>query len=135
MIWRLELIHETQCNRQFLLLLIKNHSIYKLLCLRHWVLYLRVVATHIQFSMYIYIYTYIYISFYPLHFTSLLNLTKSALQFNTNYIHMINAIKVQQRSYVSAINTKMYEILNLKYIKLAMMENIFTHSSNKNKLA
>ena len=48
---------------------------------------------------------------------------------------MINAIKVQQRSYVSAINTKMYEILNLKYIKLAMMENIFTHSSNKNKLA
>ena len=48
---------------------------------------------------------------------------------------MINAIKVQQRSYVSAINTKMYEILNLKYIKLAVMENIFTYSSNKNKLA
>ena len=47
----MEWIHETQCNGQLLLLLLKTQSIYKLLCLRHWALYLRVVTTHILFSI------------------------------------------------------------------------------------
>ena len=41
-----------------MLLLLKTQSIYKLLCLRQWVRYLRVVATIV---LYIYIYIYIYI--------------------------------------------------------------------------
>ena len=52
------LIHETQCNGQLLLFLLKTESICKLFCLWHWALYLRVVATHILFQ---YIYKYIYI--------------------------------------------------------------------------
>ena len=50
-IWRLELIHETQCNGQLSLFLFLTPSIYKLLCLRHWALYLRVVTTSILFSI------------------------------------------------------------------------------------
>ena len=45
-IWRLVLIHETQCNGQLLLFLWKTQRMYKLLCLRYWTLYFRVVATH-----------------------------------------------------------------------------------------
>ena len=49
----MELIHETQCNGQLLLFLLKTQSIYKLFSLRHWALYLRLVATHILFYIYI----------------------------------------------------------------------------------
>ena len=44
---------------------------------------------------------------------------------------MIIPIKVQQRSYVTYQYLSL-KILNLKYIKLATIENIFTQSSNKN---
>ena len=57
-IWGLELIHETQCNGQLLLFLSKKSKVYKLLCSQHWALYLRVVATHILFSIIYIIYTY-----------------------------------------------------------------------------
>ena len=51
-IWRLELIQEPHCNNgKLLLLLFKTQSKYKLLCLRHWALYLRVVATDVLFTM------------------------------------------------------------------------------------
>ena len=77
-ILRLGLFHETQCNDLLFLLLLKIQSIHKLLRLRHWTLYLRVVVTNVLFSMlyiiyiihmlyvtcyryYIYIYIYIYL--------------------------------------------------------------------------
>ena len=45
--WILELIHETRCNGQLFLFLLKSQSVFKLLCLPHGALYMRVVTTHV----------------------------------------------------------------------------------------
>ena len=103
------LIHETQCNGQLLLFLLKTESICKLFCLWHWALYLRVVATHILFQyiykyiyiiytyiynkyIHIYIYTYIYVHIY--RFSWIVSVTVLHININT-YIYTYKCWQVQ----------------------------------------